>query len=147
MSGVPGKAMDALTTKLVASSVAKAHRKKGTAFLLAVLAGVYIGFGGAYATVVTSEGGSKVVGGLVFTLGLELVLVAGSELFTGNVLMVVALARGRISLSRMLASWGVVLAGNVVGGVMVAVLFVGAGSDALSATLSIGLAKPESAVA
>src|SRR3974390_2684148 len=71
-------------------------------FMLAVVAGGSIGLGALYYTIVASDADlsfatPRVVGGLVFTLGLSLVLIAGAELFTGNNLIVMAWASGRIS--------------------------------------------------
>ena len=65
---------------------------------------------------------AKFVAGLIFPAGLILVLVAGAELFTGNCLMVMAAAEGKINLPQLLRSWVVVYVGNLAGGVLVACL-------------------------
>lgn len=104
-------------------------------FALAVLAGAFIALGAVFATTVTAgtlSGGeivssmpfgvSKLLGGLVFCLGLILVIVAGAELFTGNNLIVMAWARGRISFGKVLRNWGIVYLGNFVGSVATAVI-------------------------
>ena len=89
-------------------------------FMLAIVAGGSVGFGALYYTVVASDAElsfavTRVVGGLVFSLGLALVLVGGAELFTGNNLIVMAWASGRVSTREMLGNWVIVYFGNLVG--------------------------------
>jgi len=71
-------------------------------FILAVVAGGSIGFGALYYLIVASDADLsfatiRVLGGVVFSLGLAIVLIAGAELFTGNNLIVMAWASGKIS--------------------------------------------------
>ena len=78
--------------------------------MLAIVAGGGIGFGALYYTIVASDAELsfatvRVVGGLVFSLGLALVLVGGAELFTGNNLIVMAWASGNVSTGTMLRNW------------------------------------------
>ena len=83
-----------------AVGVAKARLPLARMLTLAVLAGAFIGFGGAaYLMVMTGAdpgfGPARLLGGLVFALGLILVIVGGAELFTGNALIVMAWASRR----------------------------------------------------
>jgi formate/nitrite transporter len=108
--------------------VAKAELPVHRMFVLAVLAGAFIGFGAvAYTAVMTGvDGGvgpARLLGGVVFSLGLILVVVGGAELFTGNALMVMAAIDRRISLRQLLRSWGIVYAGNLAGAAGLAVAF------------------------
>jgi formate transporter len=96
-------------------------------FMLAVVAGGSIGFGALYYTIVASDpdlsfATVRVVGGLVFSLGLALVIVGGAELFTGNNLIIMAWASGRVSSRQMLRNWAIVYCGNLVGGLGLVVL-------------------------
>ena len=89
-------------------------------FMLAVIAGGSIGLGALYYTIVASDAElgfatTRVLGGLVFSLGLALVLVGGAELFTGNNLIVMAWASGSVSSREMLANWITVYFGNLAG--------------------------------
>ena len=106
----------------------KASLPLGKMFTLAVLAGAYVALAGVGATAaaVTVENASlaKLLSACVFPAGLAMVLLAGSELFTGNCLMVLALAERAITPAGMLRSWAVVYLGNAVGGVAVAALSV-----------------------
>ncbi len=111
-----------------AAGVAKAKLPLGQMFTLALLAGAFIGFGGAgYLMVMTGAdlgfGPARLLGGLVFSLGLILCVVGGAELFTGNALMVMAAVEGRISLPGLLRNWGVVYVGNLVGALGLAAAF------------------------
>jgi formate/nitrite transporter FocA (FNT family) len=60
---------------------------------------------------------TRVLGGLVFSLGLVIVLVGGAELFTGNNLIVMAWASGKVSTKDVLRNWTIVYCGNLVGSV------------------------------
>ncbi|MCA1454664.1 formate/nitrite transporter family protein [Bradyrhizobium sp. BRP22] len=100
--------------------VKKANLPLRVSFMLAMVAGGSIGLGALYYTVVASDAElsfatTRVVGGLVFSLGLALVLVGGAELFTGNNLIVMAWASGNVSTREMLRNWAIVYVGNLVG--------------------------------
>ncbi len=94
---------------------------------IAILAGAFIALGAVFATTVTtgstlSFGLNKLLGGLVFCLGLILVVGAGAELFTGNNLIVMAWAAGRVTTWQLLRNWVIVYIGNFVGSVLTAVM-------------------------
>ena len=94
---------------------------------LGVLAGGFIGLGALYYTVVVSDinlgfAASRVLGGVAFSLGLILVVVAGAELFTGNNLLVMAWVGKRISTGELLKNWIIVYAANFIGAAGLALL-------------------------
>jgi formate/nitrite transporter len=112
--------------------VKKANLPFLASFMLAVVAGGGVGFGALYYTIVVSDpelsfATARVVGGLAFTLGLTLVLVGGAELFTGNNLLVMAWASGKVTTRVMLRNWIVVYFGNLIGalGLVILVFFSG----------------------
>ena len=118
--------MDALLPPEMAAraeetGVAKASMDGPRLFTLAVLAGAFIALGGVFATTALAGAGPapwgpvRVLAGVVFSLGLILVVVGGAELFTGNNLIVMAWAGGRVSTAALLRNWAVVFAGNLVG--------------------------------
>ena len=102
---------------------------------LAVLAGAFVAFGSLFSLVVSAGaegvlpyGVIRLLGGLVFSLGLILVIVGGAELFTGNNLMVMACASGKVRVGEVLRAWSIVYVGNLLGGVGIALLvFLAAG--------------------
>lgn len=116
--------------------VSKAHMRPFTMWALGVLAGIFIALGAVFATTVTAPtmavdpatgaplanwmpfGISKLIGGFAFCLGLVLVVVAGAELFTGNNLIIMAWANGKISTTNLLRNWGIVYVGNFVGAIL-----------------------------
>jgi formate/nitrite transporter len=132
---------------------AKVAMDRGRLVALAVLAGAFIAFGAIFATVALAGAGAapwgatRVLAGLVFSVGLILVVVGGAELFTGNNLIVMAWAGGRVGTLAMLGNWALVYAGNFVGGLGVALAAYGArlheaGGGAVGATaLGIAAAK------
>ncbi len=96
-------------------------------FVLALLAGAFIAFGGMFFTVAITETGlgfgpTRLLGGAAFSLGLILVVVAGAELFTGNNLIVMAWASRRITLLQLLRNWLLVYFGNLAGAVATAAI-------------------------
>lgn len=100
--------------------VAKARLPLLSQIALGVLAGGFIGLGALYFTLVTSDttlsfAVSRLLGGLVFSLGLILVVVAGAELFTGNNLLVMAWASHRITTQELLRNWLVIYLANFAG--------------------------------
>lgn len=102
------------------SGVTKANLDLVTTFALAVLAGAFIALGANFATIVWTDNGlsygvSRLLGGLVFTLGLILVVVGGAELFTGNALIVMAWASRQVSTRLLARNWTIVYVGNFVG--------------------------------
>jgi formate/nitrite transporter len=108
--------------------VTKAGLDTATTFALSVLAGAFIAMGAVFATTATAGGGdlpygvTRLLGGLTFSLGLILVVVAGAELFTGNNLIVMAWASRRVSTLRLLRNWAIVYLGNFVGAIATAAL-------------------------
>src|SRR5262252_7467619 len=107
--------------------VKKANLPFLPSFMLALVAGGAIGLGALYYTIVASDPGlsfatTRVVGGLVFSLGLAIVLVGGAELFTGNNLIVMAWASGKISTRDVLRNWLIVYCGNLVGALGLVIL-------------------------
>jgi formate/nitrite transporter len=93
------------------------------------LAGFFIGLGAIFCTLVTTDIGlgfglGKLLGGLAFSLGLVLVVVAGAELFTGNSLIVAPWLSTRVSGSALLRNWGIVYLANFAGAlILVGVIF------------------------
>lgn len=111
-----------------AAGAAKAARDEIALIVLGVLAGAFIAFGAMFMTIVTTGAGDlpwgvgRLLAGLVFSLGLVLVIVGGAELFTGDSLMIVACASQRITVWSLLRAWSLVYVGNVAGAVGTAAL-------------------------
>ncbi|MBM3254303.1 MAG: formate/nitrite transporter family protein [Candidatus Omnitrophica bacterium] len=109
-------------------------------FVFGVLAGIYIAFGAVVATVVSSGGTLdpglvKFLAGSVFSVGLMLVLILGSELFTGNILMTIGLIYQKYSFGRVLRNWLIVYLGNLLGSMLIVWLVYNSG-------LLVHLGKP-----
>lgn len=120
--------------------VRKAHMGAATVFVLAILAGAFIALGAIFATTVGAglfvtsgpegaafttaapTGMTRLMMGVVFSLGLILVVVGGAELFTGNNLIVMAWAGRKVSTGLLLKNWAIVYLGNFVGAVATAAI-------------------------
>ncbi len=126
-----------MAERVTTAGVTKANLPLVPTFTLAVLAGAFIAFGAMFYTLAVTGsdlgfGPTRVLGGVVFSIGLILVIVGGAELFTGNNLIVMAWASRQVTLSGLLRNWVIVYAGNFVGSVATVFLV------ALSGTLDIG---------
>src|SRR5512147_2268370 len=112
--------------------VAKARLPLLSTAMLGLLAGAFIGLGALYYVLVASDlrlgfAAGRVLGGACFSLGLLLVVVAGAELFTGNNLLAMAWADGKISSWEVVRNWIIVCTANFAGAVGLAVLVFMAG--------------------
>jgi formate/nitrite transporter len=132
--------------------VAKARLPFLSLSMLGVLAGAFIGLGALYFVLVASDpalgyAASRVLGGVCFSLGLLLVVVAGAELFTGNNLLAMAWADGKLSSGEVLYNWSVVCAANFAGAAGLAAMVFLSGHAGMNdgavgrATLEIAAAK------
>jgi formate/nitrite transporter len=132
--------------------VAKARMATLPLLMLGVLAGAFIGLGSMLFVIVRADttlglAASQLVGGLVFSLGLLLVVVAGAELFTGNNLLAMAWADGRITSAEVARNWVLVCAANFAGAAGLALLVFASGHTAMAdgaigrAVVRIALAK------
>lgn len=117
-------APDQIAEQTVENGYKKANTRVSRLFVLGILAGAFIAFAseGSNAAIynIPWAGVGKTLAGAIFTTGLMMVIVAGSELFTGNTLMVAALAQKRITLWGMLRNWITVYAGNFIGALLIA---------------------------
>ena len=141
-----------IETKAEAVGEAKAGMGTRQTFVLACLAGLFIGMGGMFMLLVKSDSTlpfatSQLLGGLAFSLGLFAVVMAGAELFTGNSLMICGRLSGRYSRRQLAHSWTVVYLGNLVGSLALVLLltlanFRGMNSGAVGATaVTVAAAK------
>ena len=155
---MPAEGFDALmppqmAARAEATGVRKAGQDALTMLTLGVLAGAFIALGAIFSVTVSAEaselpaGVARLLTGLAFSLGLILVVVAGAELFTGNVLLVMAWASRRVRTGSLLRNWTIVYIGNFVGSILTAdIMFLskpytfGSASICITA-LSIGNAK------
>ncbi len=109
-----------IAEKIETIGVTKARLPILSQITLGLLAGGFIGLGALYFTIVVSDASltfatSRILGGIAFSFGLILVVVAGAELFTGNNLLVMAWAGGRITTFELLRNWIVIYLANFVG--------------------------------
>ena len=132
--GIDAVMPPAMAAKAADVGIAKAGMSVTRTFALAILAGAFIALGAMFSTTAVAGaadvlpfGVQRVLAGLVFCLGLVLVVVAGAELFTGNNLIVMAWAERRVPWVRLARNWAIVYGGNLLGALgTVAIVFLGA---------------------
>ncbi|MDP3669038.1 MAG: formate/nitrite transporter family protein [Telluria sp.] len=116
-----------IAARVEAIGVNKARLPLLSMLMLGILAGAFIGLGALYYVLIRSDpalgfAARQVMGGVAFSLGLILVVVAGAELFTGNNLLAMAWAGGKISTRDLLRNWAIVCCGNFIGAAGLALL-------------------------
>ncbi|TLX89926.1 MAG: formate/nitrite transporter family protein, partial [Thaumarchaeota archaeon] len=116
-----------IAEKMEKVGVQKVNLNSFSAFILAITAGAFIALGGIYFTFATSQiivtrPFTQIIGGMVFSMGLILVVIAGAELFTGNHLAIMGLASRKITVSKLLRNWILVYVGNFLGSVATAAI-------------------------
>jgi formate transporter len=117
---------DAMAARAEETGVRKAATDPLTLLALSVLAGAFIAFGAIFATTVSAGGAGlpygvmRLLSGLVFSVGLILVIVGGAEVFTGNNMIVMAWANGKVSTGALLFNWAVAFIGNSAGACLTA---------------------------
>ncbi len=143
-----------IAQRIESVGVSKARLATLPLLMLGVLAGAFIGLGAMLFVLVKSDptlgfAATAIGGGLVFSLGLLLVVVAGAELFPGNNLLAMAWADGRISSAEVLRNWVLVCLANFVGAAGLAVLVFASGHTELNGgavgqqVVKIALAKQD----
>lgn len=112
----------------VTTGTNKAKLPVAKMFVLAVFAGIFIAIAGAAAAIasntVPDPSTSRLLNAVIFPGGLVMVVLAGSELFTGNVLITIPVLEKKVKIAELLKSWVIVYFGNFIGSVFVALLFV-----------------------
>ncbi len=132
----PVPSMDDKGPKNIAETVAqnigvsKATSPWISLFVLGIMAGAYIGFGGLFAASITFDMNpawgismKKLMAGIAFSIGLMFVVIAGGELFTGNNLMISSIVTGKVTWKKVMAKWGLVYVANFIGAILLALLF------------------------
>ncbi|SEG08933.1 formate/nitrite transporter [Caloramator fervidus] len=120
-----------LVDEAINVGVKKSKGSFNTVLLGAILAGAYIALGAiasaAAAHSIENFGLSKFIAGVIFPVGLMMIIISGGELFTGNTLLLVGYKDGKIPFSGVLRNWGIVYLGNIIGSIIIACLAYAAG--------------------
>ena len=105
------------------------HKTMMSAFkmlLLGFFAGLFISFAGIAATTATATmetaSAGRLIAAIVFPAGMAMVLIAGSELFTGNNLIIISVLEKKVTVAKMLKNWFFVYIGNFLGAMFVAAM-------------------------
>jgi formate transporter len=112
--------------------IRKANMDFWSMLSLSILAGAFIAAGAIFSTTIASGSGAlpygvaRLLTGFTFCLGLIMVIVAGAELFTGNNLIIMAWANGKVPTLKVLRNWVIVYTGNFIGSIMTVFIMMGA---------------------
>lgn len=122
--------------KYIKGSVSKASNPLWRTVLLGIMAGAFIAFGAAASSVsvygIDNVGIARTLGGVVFPIGLMLIVLVGGELFTGNCLMITGVLDKRYSVMAMVKNLVTVFLSNLVGAAFIALLIANSGQFGFS---------------
>ncbi|MCF6158948.1 MAG: formate/nitrite transporter family protein [wastewater metagenome] len=109
-----------IATRIGNITIQKVKLSYSSVFLLGALAGIYLGFGAQFSTLVISDstlhyGFTSLIEGIVYSLGFMLAVIGGAEVFTGNCLGIIGFADKKVTLYELLTNWIVIYIGNLVG--------------------------------
>jgi len=94
--------------------------------LLGILAGAFIAIGGQASNVavhaITNPGLAKTLAGVIFPVGLMLIVVIGGQLFTGNCLIFMGVLDRKVSIPQLLVNWLTIFCSNYIGGAIITFL-------------------------
>lgn len=120
---------DQMAEKAQEVGISKTQNSFLKTFLLGFLGGIFIAMGAMFSTVIGTGlsaalpyGIVRLLSGLVFCLGLILVVIAGAEIFTGNILLFMAWANRKITFLSMIRNWGIIYLANLCGSIIAALL-------------------------
>lgn len=87
-------------------------------FFLGVLAGIFLGLGAQFSTLVISDsnlhyGVTSLIEGVVYSLGFILVVIGGAEVFTGNCIGIIGFADKKVTLYKLLTNLVAIYIGNL----------------------------------
>lgn len=123
---------DALADSVDDAMLAKTRPPIGAMLLLGLAAGAQIGFGAIGYLLAQAGmppgGATQLLSGVAFSVGLMLVMVTGTQLFTGNTMLVLPAAQDRLGVGETLRDWTVVWIANLIGSLVIAALFVASGA-------------------
>ena len=115
-----------IAQQYVAIGIKKTKYPASKLLLLSILAGMFIAFASVGTAIASSTienaAVAKTVSALMFPAGLSMTLIAGSELFTGNCLIIVSVLEKEVKLKAMLRNWLIVYIGNFIGSLLIAAL-------------------------
>ncbi len=118
------------------AGIKKANSNKTTLFILGIFAGMFIAFGAACSMAashgIADAGLAKLAAGMVFPVGLMLIVLVGGELFTGDCLMILGVMHGQYSVGRMVKKLTLIWGSNFVGALIVVVLIAFSAQQELS---------------
>lgn len=135
-----------ITDNYLASAVNKAIMPTWKLLVLSFFAGLLIALGAIASSTaaqgIADTGTARLISGAIFPVGLMMVVLLGTELFTGNALMVSAVMDGKITWLQLLRNWILVYIGNFIGAIMMAALMAFFGQlDIGGGTLAVYTAK------
>ncbi len=133
VTGIDAYSPMEIAARVETAGITKARMPLDKLLMLGMLAGVFIAFGAAFYTLVITGntlgfGVGKLLGGVAFSLGLVLVVIAGAELFTGNNLIVMAWADSEASTMQLIRNWAATYVSNGAGAMVIALLMFWSGT-------------------
>ena len=120
-----------ITQEMVEISKKKVSYNWLTIILLGILGGMFIALGSELSMMGTFDlpkflgtGFSKIMAGSLFSVGLILVVMAGADLFTGNILIITGVLAKQVKVKQMIRNWLIIYFTNLIGAlIIVAIMY------------------------
>src|ERR1051326_7754181 len=115
---------DIVLANMIQAGAAKAKFQTRDLFLRGALSGALLGFATTLSFTANLQTGFGIAGALIFPVGFVMIVLLGLELVTGNfAVLPLGVMDGKVKMAALLSNWTWVFAGNLIGGMLYAVLF------------------------
>ncbi len=115
---------DTVVETMIQAGANKAKLGAKDLLIRGILSGALLGFATTLAFTGTAQTGAGIVGALIFPVGFVMIVLLGLELVTGNFALVpLGVMDGKIKMANLWFNWGWVFLGNLIGGILYAILF------------------------
>jgi len=115
---------DTVVETMIQAGANKAKLGAKDLLIRGILSGALLGFATTLAFTGTAQTSVGIVGALIFPVGFVMIVLLGLELVTGNFALVpLGVMDGKIKMANLWFNWGWVFLGNLIGGILYAILF------------------------
>lgn len=111
-----------ITKTLYEKSFRFLEKSKSELIIGGIMAGIFVGLAAITSVTVCQDmasyfgvGFTKLIFGIVFSLGLIIIVLSGSDLFTGSNLYIVSIHKNKTNFSKVFRNWSIIYFANMVG--------------------------------
>lgn len=125
-------APEELSDLLISGGIHKVNQPFYKVFLLGIMAGAFIAFGAEASSAasygIENTGIAKTLAGIVFPIGLMMIVIVGGQLFTSSGMNIMALFERKIKVNKLIKNIAIVYFSNFIGAFLIAYAIKNSGS-------------------